>query len=187
MSQAHRYDEKGVAYSNTRLYNIWSSMKARCNTPSHTAYKNYGARGITVCEEWMQSFESFREWAMATGYDETAPRGQYTLERKETDGPYSPENCCWITIQEQERNKRTNLKEWVPETVRKEQKRRALGVRPMAEYNRERAALQAEKLEQFKEIMKQHPKATVRQLAELAGISKSTAGVLKKKAEAEIP
>lgn len=60
-------------------------------------------------------------------------------------------------------------------------------MKPREEYNRERAAAQAEKLEQFKEIMKQHPKATVRQLAELAGVSKSTAGVLKKKAEAETP
>lgn len=184
MSGHYRYDEKGVAYSNTRLYKIWVSMRARCTTPSHTSYKNYGARGITVCEEWMNDFEPFREWAMATGYDETAPRGQYTLERKDTNGPYSPENCCWITIQEQERNKRTTT--GIPEKVRKEQQRRAQGIRPMAEYNQERAEAEAAKLEWFKTIMKENPEASVRQLADIAGISKSKAGRLKKKAAEEL-
>ena len=109
MGQEYQYDEHGVAFSNTRLYKIWGSMKARCNTPSHTSYQHYGGRGITVCPEWSASFACFREWAIETGYDETASRGQYTLERKDTDGPYSPENCCWVTIQAQELNKRTNI------------------------------------------------------------------------------
>ena len=109
MQHKHRYDEKGRAYSNTRLYKIWESMKARCRTPSHTAYKNYGAKGITVCREWTEDFGAFREWALATGYKEDAPRGKYTLERKDVNGPYSPENCCWKTIQEQEQNKSTTI------------------------------------------------------------------------------
>lgn len=109
MQHKHRYDEKGKAYSNTRLYRIWSSMKARCKTPSHTAYRNYGAKGITVCEEWSGDFDAFREWAIKAGYDEAAERGKHTLERKDVSGPYSPENCCWKTIQEQEKNKRTTI------------------------------------------------------------------------------
>lgn len=109
MQHEHRYDEKGVAYSNTRLYAVWTSMKSRCNTPSHTSYKNYGARGITVCEEWQHDFEAFRDWALKTGYDEAAPRGTYTIDRIDVNGPYSPENCKWSTIQEQERHKRTTI------------------------------------------------------------------------------
>ena len=69
MQSKHRHTEKGTAYSNTRLYKVWCSMKGRCNTPSHTAYKNYGARGITVCKEWAEDFGAFMDWAMQTGYD----------------------------------------------------------------------------------------------------------------------
>lgn len=212
----HKYDEKGVAFSNTRLYRIWSSMKARCTTPSHTAYKNYGARGITVCEEWTQSFEKFREWAMATGYDETAPRGKYTLERKNTNGPYSPDNCCWITIQEQERNKSTTIYidddgERIPlaeycerhginyktaqyqlctETResakdRREKQRRAQGMRPREEYNRDRAEKAAARLEWFKHAMDRHPGLSNRKLAEALGISESGVRRLKQKLNEE--
>lgn len=186
MGNTYRYDEKGVAFSNTRLYKIWGSMKGRCTTPSHTSFKNYGARGITVCQEWMDDFGAFREWAMATGYDETAPRGQYTLERKDTNGPYSPENCCWLTIQEQERNKRTNLPEWVPETVRKERKRRAQGVRPMEEYNRERAEQAKARLEWYKKARADHQGLSKRKLAETLGVSEGTIRRLEKKLEAEM-
>lgn len=183
MGRKHQYDENGVAFSNTRLYRIWGSMKARCYTPSHTSYKNYGARGITVCPEWMASFEAFRDWAMATGYDENAPRGRYTIERKDTNGPYSPDNCCWITIQEQERNKRNTT--GVPEKIRKERQRRAQGIRSMEEYNRERAEQEAAKIEWFKGIQKQYPFYSVRKLAEITGMSKTTIGRLKKKVKEE--
>lgn len=212
----YRYTEKGIAYSNTRLYKIWSSMKSRCSTPSHTSYKNYGAKGITVCEEWARDFGAFREWAIEAGYDEEAPRGQYTLERIDVKGPYSPENCCWKTIQEQERNKNTTiyvedngericLKEYCERyganygtekyrqseanrkyaKERKKQQRRAKGMRSREEYAEEQAAKTRITINRIKEAMKKNPGASIRQLAAITGLSKSTVGHLKKKALTE--
>lgn len=95
--------------ADTRLYNIWLSMKGRCFRESDKAYKWYGARGISVCNEWL-SYEVFYKWAMATGYDENAPRGQYTIERIDVNGNYEPNNCKWIAQKDQARNTRKTLK-----------------------------------------------------------------------------
>ena len=93
--------------SNTRLYNVWSDMKKRCYNTKNVDYKNYGGRGITVCDEWMD-FQNFYDWAIANGYDETAPRGQCTIDRINVDGNYEPENCRWVDRYIQMNNKRNN-------------------------------------------------------------------------------
>lgn len=90
--------------SKTRLYRIWDNMKSRCNNPKVNCYENYGGRGISVCKEWMDNFESFYKWSMENGYSDNL-----TLDRIDNDGNYMPSNCKWTTTKEQSRNKRVNV------------------------------------------------------------------------------
>lgn len=91
--------------SHTRIYNIWGRMIQRCSNPNSKSYKNYGDKGIVVCNEWKNSFEKFRDWAFQNGYSENL-----TLERKDNNLGYCPENCCWISKSEQAKNRNSNLK-----------------------------------------------------------------------------
>jgi hypothetical protein len=78
-------------YFGTKLYNIWSMMKQRCNNPNHFAYKWYGARGIQVDSEWNDNSLTFCEWAVNNGYEEGLE-----LDRIDNDGNYTPDNCQWV-------------------------------------------------------------------------------------------
>ena len=85
----------------------WKSMIYRCENNNSTGFNNYGGRGIKVCNEW-HNYESFKEWALSHGYDDNAPRGECTIDRIDVNGDYCPENCRFITMHEQMKNKRNN-------------------------------------------------------------------------------
>lgn len=94
--------------SGTRLYTLWKGMKARCYNFNHASYKNYGGRGIKVCEEWRNNYLTFRDFFLNLGYDETLPTGQQTIERIDTNKNYEPSNCILISRAQQNLNKRNN-------------------------------------------------------------------------------
>ncbi|MGN0472204.1 MAG: AP2 domain-containing protein [Lachnospiraceae bacterium] len=87
----------------TKLYGIWAGMKRRCQNPNTKYYADYGGRGIKVCEEW-QEYIPFKEWAILNGYHEGL-----SIERKDVNGDYCSENCIWIPLSEQNRNKRVTI------------------------------------------------------------------------------
>lgn len=89
--------------SQSPLYRKWASIKTRCYNPSTKDYPNYGARGIKVCDEWLDSFPAFRDWCLENGWK----RG-LQLDRKDNDGDYSPDNCHFVTVTQNQRNKRTS-------------------------------------------------------------------------------
>lgn len=94
----HNYSGK-----NSKEYNAWGNIKSRCSNPNRADYKNYGGRGIKICDRWMNSFENF---LADIG---RAPSQKHSIERKDNDGNYEPNNAFWATKDQQSNNKRTNV------------------------------------------------------------------------------
>lgn len=106
--QTHGQAKKG---SRTRIYNIYHGMKKRCYNKASKSYLWYGARGITVCDEWLNDFTVFYDWAISNGYADNL-----TIERKDNNKDYSPENCCWVTMEQQHKNTRKTTPVRIVET-----------------------------------------------------------------------
>jgi hypothetical protein len=86
------------------LYRRWVTMKNKCCNPNNNWFKDYGGKGIRVCDEWCESFEPFRDWALANGYNE-----RLDLSRKDINSDFTPENCCFtkpiVTIEKRSTSK----------------------------------------------------------------------------------
>ena len=103
----HRGDRRGCivthGMSDSKIYSCWCEMKKRCYNKNNKRYNNYGGRGIKVCSEWKDSFESFYRWAMENGYEDSL-----SIDRIDVNGDYCPSNCRWATSVEQTRNTTRN-------------------------------------------------------------------------------
>jgi len=91
--------------SGTRLYEIWKGMRIRCHNKNDVSFKNYGTRGIGICDEW-DEYEVFKIWALENGY-----KDDLTIERIDVNGNYCPQNCKWIPLSEQCLNKQDTI--WI--------------------------------------------------------------------------
>lgn len=91
-------------YTRSRLYAIWSGMKARCYNKNKINYARYGGKGITICEEWLHDFSKFKDWSLSHGYDDSL-----TIDRIDSTKGYSPDNCRWADIYTQANNKSRNI------------------------------------------------------------------------------
>lgn len=87
--------------SKTRLYRIFYKMHERCYKPTNDNYKYYGGLGVKICDEWVNDFPAFKNWSLMNGYKE-----DLTIDRIDPSKDYEPNNCRWITIQEQQKNRR---------------------------------------------------------------------------------
>lgn len=126
--------------SHSRLYQIWNSMRQRCENPNAISYKYYGKKGVCVCDEW-KNFKNFCAWALNNGYADNL-----TIDRKDSNGNYEPNNCKWATNKEQQNNTSYNrLITHCGETHNITQWAAIIGIPRTALYNRFRRGWCAEK------------------------------------------
>lgn len=173
----------GHGMRGTPIYGVWNSMKNRCSNPNVASFKSYGARGIKVCERW-QKFENF----YADMGDR--PSSNHSIERRDNDGDYSPENCYWADKATQSSNKRNNrFIEANGETLHLAEWARRLGCNPaailarlatgMSEVEAVTKPITARPNSRLTdveaaEIRSKYPAMSMQKIADLFGVSKKT-------------
>lgn len=124
--------QKTHELSDTRLYNIFYNMKSRCYNTKNPYFYNYGGRGITICNEWLNDFTAFYNWAITNRY-----KDNLQIDRIDVNGNYEPTNCRWVTIIQNSNNKRTNRYEtYMGETHTIAEWAKILGINKSTLYNR---------------------------------------------------
>lgn len=93
--------------SRSKVRKTWKNMISRCENKKCSQYEDYGGRGISVCKKW-HDLEVFAKWAYANGFSEEKTKSEQTIERKDVNGNYEPNNCCFVTMKEQNNNKRNS-------------------------------------------------------------------------------
>lgn len=127
--------------SRTKFYEMYRGMLKRCHDPNAINYPDYGGRGIEVCEEWKADFKKFYEWAISSGWEEGL-----TIDRIDVNGHYSPSNCRWATVKDQNRNKRTSkMLTFEGETKTAVEWAELMGIPPKTLYERLRIGMSVEK------------------------------------------
>lgn len=101
---ANRVSQIVHGMTGTKIYQVWQGIKARCYNPNNNSYKNYGGRGIRLCDDWKSDFQVFYDWAVSNGYKEGL-----SIERLDVNGNYCPDNCSWIPMSDQAKNTRANV------------------------------------------------------------------------------
>lgn len=104
-----RRNDNGGAHP---LYIIWCEFRRRCRSKTHKRYADYGGRGITVCQLWDSNYQAFYDWAMTHGYQQGL-----TIDRRNNNGPYSPDNCRFVTYAVNNSNKRKYKRHRRPSTI----------------------------------------------------------------------
>lgn len=89
-----------------RLYKVYTNMKNRCYNRNSNDYQYYGARSIKICDEWFDNYSAFRDWAYNNGYNNNAAHGTCTIDRIDVNGNYEPQNCRWVSMSVQSKNRR---------------------------------------------------------------------------------
>lgn len=145
----------------SRLYETWNNMKDRCFNTRHKFYHDYGGRGITVCNEWKNSYEEFKKWALANGYADNL-----TIDRVNVDGDYEPNNCRWTTMKVQSNNRRSNsFLEYDGKRLTYSQWEEALGLRKRILTGRVKRGMDIEEAFELKfseSLLEHFPMAVVR-------------------------
>jgi len=107
MSMSNKKHGFSIRGKQKRLYRIWSNMKTRCSNIKTINYERYGGRGISVCEQWKESFIIFKEWSEKNGY-----KDNLCIDRIDNNGNYKPGNCRFVTNAKNCQNKRTTKLNW---------------------------------------------------------------------------